>query len=161
MKDNEEIVEETVPPTDLQVALLHGKTVVNESKYREFITYCYRSLTGQRITAFCKRVENKLLIKIYTLHPKEQFCKRYVKDYHKEYGYFSLHGILHVVPCISNNYKKFFFEVLDKHYVLDEELLYDVIFRESKKVVKEEIKEEKKIEENKPKIKLNDEEDKL
>lgn len=112
-----------------------------KSDNKQFITYCYNNLSNQRLTCFCKKVNNQLYIKVYTINPKEQFSKKYIKNYHNEHGYFSNVGILHVVNCNRKDYKNFFFEILSKYYILNNEAVTLLLEKQQRKNNKKKEKE--------------------
>lgn len=107
--------------------------VIAKSEHKQFITYCYNNMQGQRLTCIAKRAGNFLYIKIYTVNPKEQFSKKYIKDYHNQHGFYSNVGILHVVSCDRTNYKNLFFEVLSKHYILNAEAVNSLLQKQARK----------------------------
>lgn len=117
--------------------------IISKSEHKQFITYCYNNLLGQRLTCFAKRAGNQLYIKVYTVNPKEQFSKKYIKEYHNQHGFYSNVGILHVVNCNRENYKNFFFDILSKYYVLNHaavNLLIQKQHRKQKKFTNEAVK---------------------
>ena len=107
--------------------------IIAKSEHKQFITYCYNNIKGQRLTCFAKRAGNYLFIKVYTLNPKEQFNKKYIKDYHNQNGFYSNNGILHVVQCNRMNYRDMFFEILSKYYFLNNDVVNEILEKYKRK----------------------------